>query len=68
MITLFDQFNDTQLHDENQELIDHTVQEYLGSFERRMICFESSWQDDLYKKQSISGKTGQIDHPKAGVN
>jgi hypothetical protein len=53
IITLFDQFNDIQSHNENQELIDHTIQEYLGSFERRMLCFESSWQDDLYKKQSI---------------
>ena len=53
MITLFDKFTDTQPHDDKQELIDHTVQEYLGSFERRMLCFESSWQNNLYNKQSV---------------
>jgi hypothetical protein len=53
MITLYDKFVDTQSHDENQELIDHTIQEYLGSFERRMLCFESRWIDDLYQKLSV---------------
>jgi hypothetical protein len=53
MITLYDKFVDTQPHDANQELIDHTLQEYIGSFERRMLCFESAWQNNLYNKQSV---------------
>ena len=52
MITLFDQFTDTQPHDENQELIDHTLTEYLGSFERRMLYFEGSMNNDLYSNET----------------
>ena len=55
MITLYDKFIDTQppipqIIDDQEKVI----QEYLGSgYERRMLCFESSWQDDLYKKLSV---------------
>lgn len=53
MITLYDKFVDTQPHDENQELIDHTLQEYIGSFERRMLYFQAPMTNNLYSTETV---------------
>jgi hypothetical protein len=64
MITLFDQFNDTQPH-QNQvpdPVTDHVINEYLGSYEPRLLYFESPWLNDLYDKQNMRPFIENIDH------
>jgi hypothetical protein len=52
MLTQFEEYLQSQTH-KNQEEIDHVVADYLGSFFPHMLYFESSFQNDLYRPQSI---------------
>lgn len=51
MITQFNKYTDSQTN-QSQDEIDNVVQEYLGTFERRLYCFESSWSPNVYCNQS----------------
>jgi hypothetical protein len=51
MITQFEQFTEYPSTGNPKE-IEHIVQEYLGGFERRMLCFESPWNLDVYSKRT----------------
>ena len=51
MITQFEQFTDSPTTLKQKE-INHIVHEYLGTFERLMLCFESPWNFNVYNKQS----------------
>lgn len=61
MLTQFDQFMLDKIT-QNQEQIDHVVADYLGSFAPHMIYFESSWENNLYSKQSIKPFLDHIDN------
>ena len=60
MITQFNKFTESP-NSLSQDDIKHTIQEYSGSFERRMLCFESEWQNNLYKKRSVEPFIRNID-------
>lgn len=60
MLTRFDKFMLDKIT-QNQEQIDHVVADYLGSFAPHMLYFESSWQNDLYCKQTVKPFLDHID-------
>jgi ABC-type branched-subunit amino acid transport system substrate-binding protein len=49
MITQFKDYTDNQ-PSQKQEEIDHVIQEYLGTYERKMMIFENYWNDSFFNE------------------
>lgn len=62
MITLFDQYVDTQPQQELEPVTKQIINEYLGSFEPRFTYFECPFTNDLYDKQNMRPFIENIDH------
>lgn len=62
MITLFDEYQDTQLHQKQDPETERVINEYLGSYEPRFSYFECPFTNDLYDKQNMRPFIENIDH------
>jgi hypothetical protein len=54
MITQFEKYTFNSETIQNQDEIEHIVQEYLGSLEHKLYCYESYWDSNIYKGNHVN--------------